>query len=341
MKARRWVLWGVGLVVAVAAVVLGTRPQPVPAELAPVTRGPLEVTIDEEGETRVRDRFVISAPLAGRVLRIELEPGDEVRAGETVLAVFLPSAPVLLDARSRAEAEAVVETATASLGQAEAHYERAAAELVYSRAEAARYLRLSQEGIVSVETMESAQLDLDTRQEALEAAEYAVRTARSELQTARVRLLQFSAESADDLNGATIRIVSPVSGVVLRRIRESESVVPAGEALLEVGDPGRIEVVTDYLSKDAVRMRSGQRVLIDRWGGDRPLQGRLRRVEPSGFTKISALGVEEQRVNVVIDIVDPPAVWAGLGDGFRVETRVVVWESEDEVKAPTGGALPA
>ena len=336
MKTRRWVLWGVGLVVAAAAVVLGTRPQPVPAELAEVTRGPLEVTVDDEGETRVRDRFVISAPLAGRVLRIELEPGDAVVAGETVLAIFLPSAPVLLDARSRAEAEAVVETATAALGEAEAHYERAAAELVYSRSEAGRYLRLSQEGIVSVETMESAQLDLDTRREAVEAADYAVRTARSELQAARVRLLQFSAESAEDMNGTAIRIVSPVSGVVLRRVRESESIVPAGEALLEVGDPAQIEVVTDYLSKDAVRMRSGQRVLIDRWGGDRPLLGRLRRVEPSGFTKISALGVEEQRVNVVIDIVDPPAVWAGLGDGFRVETRVVVWESGDELKAPTG-----
>ena len=336
MKLRRWALWAAGAVVAVVAVFLGTRPQAVPAELAQVTRGPLEVTIDEEGETRVRDRFVISAPLAGRVLRIELEPGDAVVAGETVLAVFLPSAPVLLDARSRAEAEAVVQTATAALGQAEAHYERAAAELAYSRSEAARYLRLSQEGIVSVEAMETAQLDLDTRQEAVEAADYAVRTARSELQAARVRLLRFSAESAEDVNGTAIRIVSPVSGVVLRRVRESESVVPAGEALLEVGDPGRIEVVTDYLSKDAVRMRSGQRVLIDRWGGERPLQGRVRRVEPSGFTKISALGVEEQRVNVVIDIVDPSELWAGLGDGFRVETRVVVWESENELKAPTG-----
>ena len=336
MKTRRWVFWGAGLIVVAAAVIFGTRPQPVPAELAQVTRGPLQVTIDEEGETRVRDRFVISAPLAGRVLRIELEPGDAVVAGETVLAIFLPSAPVLLDARSRAEAEAVVETATAALGQAEAHYEQAAAEVAYSRSEAGRYLRLSQEGIVSVETMETAQLDLDTRQEAVEAAEYAVRTARSELQTARVRLLQFSAESAEDADGTAIRIVSPVSGVVLRRVRESESVVPAGEALLELGDPARIEVVTDYLSKDAVRMRSGQRVLIDRWGGELPLQGRVRRVEPSGFTKISALGVEEQRVNVVIDILDPPTDWAGLGDGFRVETRVVVWESEDELKAPTG-----
>ncbi len=335
MGLRRWILWIVGAIVAAVVVFFGTRPQPVPAEVDQVTRGPIEVTIDEEGETRVRDRFVISAPLGGRVLRIELEPGDTVVASETVLAVFLPSAPVLLDARSRAEAQAAVETALAAVGQAEAHYEQAAAEVTFSRAEVERYRRLARDGIVSVEKMETSQLDLDTRQEALEAAEYAVRTALSELQAARVRLQRFSGRSAA-ADGETIEITSPVSGVVLRRLRESESVVPAGEALLEIGDPRQIEVVTDYLSKDAVRIRPGQRVLIDRWGGDRPLGGRVRRVEPSGFTKISALGVEEQRVNVVMDITDSPEVWAGLGDGFRVETRVVVWQSEDEVKAPTG-----
>ena len=335
MKTRRWALWIVAAIVAAAAVFFGTRPQPVPAEVSQVTRGPIEVTIDEEGETRVRDRFVISAPLGGRVLRIELEPGDLVVANETVLAVFLPSAPVLLDARSRAEAQAAVETALATVGEAEALYERAAAEVAFSRAEVERYRRLTRDGIVSVEQMETAQLDLDTRQEALAAAEYAVRTALSQLQAARVRLLHSSGRSAA-ADGETIEITSPVSGVVLRRLRESESIVPAGEALLEVGDPEQIEVVTDYLSKDAVRIRPGQQVLIDRWGGDRPLQGRVRRVEPSGFTKISALGVEEQRVNVVMDITDPPEVWAGLGDGFRVETRVVVWQSEDELKTPTG-----
>ncbi len=333
MGLRRWVLWIAGAIVAVVAVVVGTRPQPVPAELARVTRGPIAVTIDEEGETRVRDRFVISAPLGGRVLRIELEPGDIVVANETVLAAFLPSAPVMLDARSRAEAQAAVETALAAVGQAEAHYEQAAAEVTFSRAEVERYRRLSRDGIVSVEQMETSQLELDTRQEALEAAEYAVRTALSELQASRIRLQQFSGQGSD---GEAIEITSPVSGVVLRRLRESESVVPPGEALLEIGDPQQIEVVTDYLSKDAVRIRPGQEVLIDRWGGDRPLEGRVRRVEPSGFTKISALGVEEQRVNVVMDITDPPEVWAGLGDGFRVETRIVVWQSEDELKTPTG-----
>ena len=335
MGLRRWIFWTAGAIVAAVVVFFGTRPQPVPAEVSQVTRGPIDVSIDDEGETRVRDRFVISAPLGGRVLRIELEPGDTVVASETVLAVFLPSAPVLLDARSRAEAQAAVETALAAVGQAEAHYEQAAAEVTFSRAEVERYRRLSRDGIVSVEQMETSQLDLDTRQEALEAAEYAVRTALSELQAARVRLQRFSGRSAA-ADGETIEITSPVSGVVLRRLRESESVVPAGEALLEIGDPQQIEVVTDYLSKDAVRIRPGQEVLIDRWGGDRPLRGRVRRVEPSGFTKISALGVEEQRVNVVMDITDPPEVWAGLGDGFRVETRVVVWQSEDELKAPTG-----
>ena len=208
MKTRRWALWIVGAIVAAAAVFFGTRPQPVPAEVSQVTRGPIEVTIDEEGETRVRDRFVVSAPLGGRVLRIELEPGDSVVAGETVLAVFLPSAPVLLDARSRAEAQAAVETALAIVGEAEAHYERAAAELAFSRAEVERYRRLTRDGIVSVEQMETAQLDLDTRQEALEAAEYAVRTALSQLQAARVRLLHSSGQSAaadggDDRNHIT------------------------------------------------------------------------------------------------------------------------------------------
>lgn len=335
MGLRRWIFWTAGAIVAAVVVFFGTRPQPVPAEVSQVTRGPIDVSIDDEGETRVRDRFVISAPLGGRVLRIELEPGDTVVANETVLAVFRPSAPVLLDARSRAEAQAAVETALAAVGQAEAHYEQAAAEVTFSRAEVERYRRLARDGIVSVEQMETSQLDLDTRQEALEAAEYAVRTALSELQAARVRLQRFSGRSAA-ADGEAIEITSPVSGVVLRRLRESESVVPAGEALLEIGDPQQIEVVTDYLSKDAVRIRPGQEVLIDRWGGDRPLRGRVRRVEPSGFTKISALGVEEQRVNVVMDITDPPEVWAGLGDGFRVETRVVVWQSEDELKAPTG-----
>ena len=333
MKAsRRRLLWLLLGVVVIVVIAFAARSRPVSAEIAEVVRGQLVVTLDEEGETRVRDRFVISAPVPGRVLRIEHEPGDQVKADDTVLATFQPSAPLLLDARSRAEAEAAVEAAEAALGRARALFEQTRAEVSFAEADFARNRRLADDGIVSEEQLEIAQLDLETRREGLEAAEFGIHNARGDLAVARSRLVQAGASG----EGATIVIRSPVDGVVLRRLRESEAIVPAGEPLLEIGDPRQLEIVTDYLSKDAVRMKKGQRVLVDRWGGDLPLEGKVRRVEPSGFTKISALGVEEQRVNVVIDLFEPPEVRQGLGDGFRVETRVVVWQGEDVVKVPTG-----
>ncbi len=340
---RRLVVWGLGGLILVALIALASRPRPVPVELAPVVRGPLEVTLDDEGETRVRDRFLVSAPVAGRVLRIEFEPGDPVLAGETILAAFLPAAPIPLDPRRRAESEAAVEAAEAAVGQAEALHEQAAAERAHAQATLDRLTRLREDGVVSADRLDAARLALDTRQEALEAAEFAARDARGRLAAARARLLRFHParvtgprDSAPGQNPEELRIFSPVDGVVLRRLRESEAVVPAGEPLLEVGDPRELEVVTDYLSNDAVRMRAGQRALVDRWGGDRPLEGRVLRVEPHGFTKISALGVEEQRVNVVIALEEPFEARSRLGDGYRVETRVVVWETDDALKVPVG-----
>ena len=337
-KRRRFVLWGGALVVVAALIALASRPRPVPVDMASVVRGTLSVTLDEEGETRVRDRFEISAPVAGRVLRIELEPGDPVLAAESVLASFLPASPVPLDPRQRAEAQAAVEAAEAMVGRAEALHEQAAQERAFAESTLNRLRRLEAEGVTSEEQLEIAQLELDTRQEALEAAEFAVRDARGKLAVARARVQRFRFRPGDAGTGnpEAIQIFSPVDGVVLRRLRESEAVVPAGEPLLEVGDPRELEVVTDYLSNDAVRMRAGQAALIDRWGGDRPLRGRVLRVEPSGFTKISALGVEEQRVNVVMELEEPYAARASLGDAYRVETRVVVWEQEDQVKVPVG-----
>ena len=337
-KRRRLILWGGASVVVVALIALASRPRPVPVDMASVVRGTLSVTLDEEGETRVRDRFEISAPVAGRVLRIELEPGDRVLAGESVLASFLPASPVPLDPRQRAEAQAAVEAAQAMVGRAEALHEQAAQERAFAESTLNRLRRLQEEGVTSEEQLEIAQLELDTRQEALEAAEFAVRDARGKLAVARARVQRFRFRPGDAGTGnpEAIQIFSPVDGVVLRRVRESEAVVPAGEPLLEVGDPRELEVVTDYLSNDAVRMRAGQSALIDRWGGDRPLRGRVLRVEPSGFTKISALGVEEQRVNVVMELEEPYAARSSLGDAYRVETRVVVWEQEDQVKVPVG-----
>lgn len=314
----------------IVAFVLGLRPNPVPVDLAPVTRGPLRVTLDEEGETRIRDRFVVSAPFTGRILRIDLDPGEPVRKGD-VLAILRPGEPNLLDVRSRASLEARVRSAQAALGRAKADRERARAELRFAEAEFARNSALGRQGIVSQERVDQAKLAVDTRRGALAATEYEVEAAQHELEAARASLL----EAGEAGGGGLYEVRSPVDGAVLRRLRESESVVAAGEPLLEVGDPRDLEVVSDLLSTDAAQLRPGQLVSIEQWGGDTPLTARVRRIEPSGFTKISALGVEEQRVWVVMDLVDPPERRPSLGDGFRVEVRVVMWEGDDVLQVPT------
>lgn len=317
--------------VLIAGFALALRPNPFPVDVATVGRGPLRVTVDEEGETRVRDRFVVSAPFTGRILRIELEPGEPVAAGG-VLAVLRPAEASLLDVRSRAGSEARVRQAEAALGRARAERERARAELRFAQSDLKRTRALGEQGILSSQEVEAAQLAVETRQEMLEAAEFEIRAAQNEVAAARAGLLEAGQGGAA---GGEYEVRSPVAGVVLRRLRESETVVPAGEPLIEVGDPANLEIVADLLSTDAARLRPGQPVEIEQWGGGRPLAGRVRRVEPSGFLKISALGVEEQRVNVIIDLAGSPEERRGLGDGFRVEVRVVVWESPDALQVPT------
>jgi HlyD family secretion protein len=319
----------VGLLLFVAL-----RPSAVPVDLATVERGSLQVTIDEEGETRVRDRFVISAPVAGRVQRTELEPGDPVQRGQTVVASFLPGDPQPLDARTRAEAAAALAAAEAALGRARAERERAEAALAFARSELLRTRPLFEQKIVSQQVLEARETDARTAEDALRAAEFVVATAQHERDMARARLIT-PRSSGSSKAGRPIVIASPVDGVVLRRLRESEAVVPAGEPLVELGDPRQLEIVSDLLSTDAVKVQAGQAVWIEQWGGEKPLRGRVRRVEPSGFMKISALGVEEQRVNVVVDFEDPVEAWAALGDGYRVEVRVVVWEGADVLRVPT------
>lgn len=319
-------LAALALVLGLFAVALW--PEKVPADVATVGRGPLLVTVDEEGETRVRERFVVSAPVAGRVLRIDLEAGDRVARG-AVLASFLPVDPALLDARSRAEARAAAGAADSALGRARAELQRAEAALALARSEAARHRELARAQIVAAGVLEAKEAELRAAEEALRAARFAVAGAGHERAMARARLDPPSGA------GGAITIPSPVDGVVLRRLRESESVVAAGEPLLEVGDPRDLEIVSDMLSTDAVKVRPGNPVLVEQWGGDRTIHGTVRRVEPSGFMKVSALGVEEQRVNVVVDLADPEEAWTALGDGYRVEVRIVIWETKDAVKAPT------
>jgi HlyD family secretion protein len=307
-------------------------PRSVLVDLATVDQGRLRVTVEEEGETRVRDRFVVSAPVAGQVLRIALEPGDPVRKDETVLATFLPAAPHLLDARTHAEAEAAVAAARATLGGARAGEQRAEAALTLARSELERHRQLFAEKIVSQQALDAAETEARAAEEALRAAEFAMASAQHQLEMARARLLQATGGAGA---GQPIEIRSPIDGVVFKRYRWSEAVVPAGEPLLELGDPRQLEIVSDLLSTDAVRVSPGDAVLIEQWGGDETLRGRVRLVEPSGFMKVSALGVEEQRVNVIVEFEDPVEAWEKLGDGYRVEVRVVVWESEGVLKVPT------
>jgi HlyD family secretion protein len=334
---RRWMLWGGLAAVGVIALLFALRQRPVEVDVASVVRGRLAVTLDEEGQTRVRDRYVISAPVAGRLRRIELEPGDPVQARKTAVATFVPSDPALLDLRARGEVEARVGAARAAEQRARAESDRARAQLELARSEHTRIRRLAEGGVASQEDFDRTKQNLESAQSTLAAAERAAAGALQELRAARARALEVSsAQSGGQLENLTLR--SPIDGVVLRRLRESEAVVPAGEPLLEVGNPTDLEIVADYLSADAVQMRPRMPVEIERWGGSRPLSGSVKRVEPGGFLKISALGVEEQRVNVIIEFEDPRQAWAALGDGYRVEVRVVTWQGSDVIKVP-GSAL--
>jgi HlyD family secretion protein len=322
-------LWAALLVVG-AIVAVAVWPASIAVDIVPVERRAMQVTIDEEGETRVRDRFVVSAPVTGRLQRVELEPGDAVGKGQ-VVARLVPTDAPLLDPRTRAEYGAAVEASRAAVTQAQAERDRAAATLEQARNVLRRREQLVEAGAVAREDLETARRDLATADSALRAAEAAVAQARYQLDLSRARLQAPSAAA-----GRAIELRAPVTGVVLKRVHESEAVVPAGEPIVEIGDPARIEVVSDLLSTDAVRVSPGQMVRIEQWGGGHPLEARVRRVEPSGFMKVSALGVEEQRVNVIIDFADTGAAGRALGDGYRVEVRVVLWQASDVVTVPVG-----
>jgi HlyD family secretion protein len=323
---RVWI--SVAVVAGLLAVALW--PTATAVDVGSVSRGPLVVTVDEEGMTRVRDRFVVSSPVAGRVLRIDLEPGDQVQRGQVVSRVHAEAAP-LLDERSRAEAQAAVERARAALGRARAEEQRARAALSQLQRELVRIRELAKSRVVSQQELDTREAEAKVAEESVNAAVFAVRAATSELQAAQVRLTPTNTNTI----GRIVTVTAPVDGVVLKRLRESESVVPPGDPLLEIGDPKQLEIVSDLLSTDAVRVRPGARAMVEQWGGDKTLDARVRRVEPSGFTKISALGVEEQRVNVILDFVDPSTAAASLGDAYRVEVRIVIWEAADVLKAPT------
>ena len=332
---RRWILWSVLLAVLAAGLVYAFWPQPVPVDLASVTRGHLAVTVDEEGETRVKQAYIVSSPIAGNARRIEIEIGDTVVAGKTKVADIEPIDPAFLDVRSRAQAEAAVSAAEAARTLAAAELKSAKAELVFARTEFGRARQLYRRAVGSKRALDEAERAFKTRQAAVETASANLRVRTFELERARLQLLPPGEQTRRKLGPCgCVTVRSPVSGSVLRIFHKSAGVVRAGEQLLEVGDPRKIEIVVDLLSSDAVRVRAGQRVIIENWGGKRTLAARVSRIEPLGKTKVSALGIEEQRVDVVIEFTDPPERWQKLGHGFRVETRIVLWETDNTLKVP-------
>jgi HlyD family secretion protein len=335
LVTRRHLAAALALCLVAAVVTLALRPAALEVETAVAAVGPLRVTLDEEGETRVHDRYVVSAPVAGRVLRVILEPGDRVEAHRTTLATFRPVAAGLLDDRTRSELQARVAAAQAALNAARVDDERARAQRDQAERDWARARQLVAAGAVSREKVEATELALTTWRKTVDRAGAMVRAAEADLRLARASLMTPDREGG----GAAIVLRAPIDGVVLRVLRQSEAVVPQGEPILEVGDVAKLEVVADFLSTDAVRIRPGRRALISRWGGTEEFGGRVRLVEPAGFTKVSALGVEEQRVNVIVDIDGPAVSTTRLGDRFRVEVRVVVWEAARVVKVPLGSLV--
>jgi HlyD family secretion protein len=333
VRRRRVVLWASAALV-VGAVAWSFRPQPIPVDLVSIQRGDLRVTIDEEGTTRVRERYVVSAPVAGRLQRIALRPGDPVDANRTVIATFMPATPTPLDPRTLAETEARLKAAEAAREQARVSLQRASDEAAFSRSELTRYREIAKFGGTTDERLAALELDMRTKDAQLRATNLALQAADYEVSAIAAVLKQFAGPSASG-GRAAITLRSPVSGVVLRVHQESEAPVAAGTPLVEVGNPGEIEIVADLLSTDAVRVKPGFSALISGWGGDTTLHARVRLIEPAGFTKISALGVEEQRVNVLLDFLDAEHGAHKLGDGYRVEVSVIVWERAGVLKVPT------
>lgn len=331
---RRWLVIFSILAVVVLVIIYGFMSGPVPVEVGKATRGPLRETIEEEGKTWVKDRFVVSAPIAGFMRRIRLEVGDPAEKGQTIVELE-PSRSSVLDPRSRAATEASVAAAEASLTGAEEKARAAAADADYAKANLEKKKKLFASGFVAKIEMEQTESEAKRTEAERLAVDAAVKTARAELERARTALRYAGGGGAGLASQGRVEAVrSPVSGRVLKKHRESEGAVDSGDLLLDIGDPSRLEVRIEVLSPDAVRIKPGTPALFERWGGDTPLDGKVKTVEPQAFTKVSSLGVEEQRVLVIADFTSLPESWQKLGDSYRVEACFIIWEGKDVLQIP-------
>jgi HlyD family secretion protein len=363
------------MILIAAAIIAGLAyafvPRPVDVDLVKIERGIVRVTVDEDGRTRIHDKYVVSAPLNGRILRVNLRPGDKVEAGKTLLTVIEPRDPDLLDARSVAQAEARVKAAEATLQQMQPTLEKIRVQQGYDESEVVRVRKAFVGKGVSQSDVENAEMLMHQRNEEMRSAKLSEEIARFELEQAQAALMRSrprsdSASPPKKVNSAQLAmaelippassgpqesggnisddapttkwdfpIYSPIDGRVLRVMQESSAVVMPGTPLVELGDPFDLEVAVDVLSRDAVKVHRGDQMILEHWGGAAPLHARVRVVEPSGFTKISTLGVEEQRVWIIADLVEPPEQRPTLGDEFRVEARIVIDEARNVLRVPT------
>ena len=337
-KLKRNLIWGgIGLLV-LGLLVWAFKPKPFTVEMASVTQGRFERAVQEYGKTRVRDRYIVSTPLAGRLGRVLLKQGDSVALGDTV-ALLWPMAPALLDERARAEQAARIGGTSAALARSQANVGRARAAMDQAQVELKRSEALAQQGFVSPTQNEAGRLALRLRLQELESARQEENAARHDLEQSQAARQQFAPAPLGGVQ-PSFAVKAPVSGKVLKVLQQSEANVVPGAGLVELGDPARLEVVVDILTEDATEVRPGAAVELLNWGGAQVIAGQVRWVEPAAFTKVSALGVEEQRVNVVIDITAPAAQWQALGDGFKVDVRVLVQVVDQAVMVPVSALFP-
>ena len=326
------------MVAAVVAVALGAyfalQPRPIMVDLARIDRGLIETTIDEDGVTRIEDVFEISAPITGKLKRLEFEVGDLVERNQK-LASVRPVDPPMRDARTRRELAAAIKAARAGVALGDAEVARAEAAVRFSTLDLARQEQLAKQRVISVRVLQQAELELDTKNAQLRQAKANLEFRRRELESAEARMLEPTAVLKNsETDQCCVDILAPSTGAVLKLFTESEQVVQAGTKLLEIGDRSKLEIVADLLSEDAVRVKAGDLVWVENWGGPARLAAKVKRIDPSGFMKVSALGIEEQRVNTIIKITEPRKHWLRLGHDFRVYVRVVVWRDEAALRVP-------
>jgi HlyD family secretion protein len=334
IKLHKFIFWIIALIILLAGLYYTFREQAYSVDVAYIEVGPLQVSITEEGETRVRDIFELSSPLMGRVLRLDLEAGDDVKAAETIVANIEPSDPTFLDIRSEEEAKAAVHAAEAMLRLAKAKLNEAESELEFSLSELERTQRLIDRRLVAQRELDRARKNFKTKSASVETAIASIKARESELAQAKARLVTPVNIRGSNKKCNCLPIYSPTTGKILRILHESEGVVQPGDVLVEIGDTNDLEIVVDFISIDAVQIKPGQAVIIQEWGGETYLDGVVKKVEPFGYTKVSSLGIEEQRVDVIIDFIGAKDKLSSLGHGYQVEVKVILWEDDNILKVP-------